>query len=298
MIKYIFIMFCMLASLNFISAQKAEGGGAYIINNGKLINCIVKDNYALNGFGVAGNSGEVINSNITDNQYLNTSIVNPGDMYLNDGKVFTPEYDGVGNLIFPEGYDASDIIGICFWSNTNNNYLDGKFWVISVDEVEVFWCPNGMTNGDGYDPIDIDSIYNFSNSDAALLDFNGIRNTSFIVNEPGFIENPTASYALTINNCAAKYSYEYQRLPGSPANWFLPSIGQLRMLEKEMEKVNEVLTKLEKSLISGWFWSSNEVNQQQAWKYYFPITSNMPAYGTKKSNAKVRAMSIISINKK
>jgi hypothetical protein len=155
-----------------------------------------------------------------------------------------------------------------------------------------------MTNGNGYDPIDIDSIYNFSNSDAALLDFNGARNTAFIVNEPGFIENPTASYALTVNNCAAKYCYEYLRLPEEPASWFLPAIGQLRTLEKEMTKVNEVLTKLGKSTVSGWFWSSNEVNQQQAWKYYFPITSNPPAYGSKKSNAKTRAMSIISINKK
>lgn len=296
--KYIIIIYSLLIFLTFTSAQNAEGGGVYIINNGKLINCIVKDNYALNGFGVGGDSGEVINSNIIDNKYLNTSIVNPGDMYLNDGKVFSPEYDGSGNLIIPDGYNTSDIIGICFWSNTNNNYMDGRFWVISVDETQIFWSPNGMTNGTGYSPIDIDSLYNFGSSDAALLDFDGTRNTAFIVNEPGFIESPTASYALTINNCAAKYCYEHKRLPGKPASWFLPSIGQLRALEKEMTNVNTVLTKLGKPSISGWFWSSNEVNQQQAWKYHFPYTNNPPAYGSKKTNAKVRAMSIISINKK
>lgn len=299
MIKYRFITICLLMMMvSITTAQEAAGGGAYIINNGKLINSIVKDNYALSGFGVAGTSGEIINSTIIDNQYLNTAIVNPGDMYLNDGKVFSPEYDGSGNLIFPEGYDASDIVGVCFWSNTNNNYLDGKFWVISVDETSTPWCPNGMTGGQGYNPIDIDSLYNYPNADVALMDFDGMRNTKFIVTEPGFIENPTASYALTTSNCAAKYCYEYMRQPEKAAVWFLPSLGQLRALEKELTKVNEVLTKLGKSIISDWFWSSNEYERQQAWQYNFPITSNQPYRGMKNANAKVRAMSIVAINKK
>ncbi len=39
-------------------SQESEGGGAYIRNNGKLINCIVRENYASNGFGVAGTAGD------------------------------------------------------------------------------------------------------------------------------------------------------------------------------------------------------------------------------------------------
>jgi len=283
-------------SASVICAQTAEGGGVYIKNNGKLINSIVTNNYAVTGFGVAGTSGEVINSTIKDNLYLKTSIVNPGDMFFEDGVVYTPKFDENGDLVFPEGYSASDVVGVCFWSNTNNNYLDGRSWVLAVDESTTIWCPNGMTGSSGYNPIDIPDLFNFPNAEAALMDYEGKANTTLIVNEPGFVQNPPMSYALTINNCAAKYCYEYHRISGEEAKWFLPSMGQLRVLEDVITLVNTVMSKLGKPTITGEYWSSNEYSRQGAWSYYFPHTTKQPANSSKSLVFKVRPMSIIEQN--
>lgn len=299
MIQKIKILLLLLSSFVFLSvvySQTAEGGGVYIRNNGKLINSIVTNNYAVTGFGVAGTAGEVINSTIKDNFYLKTSIVNPGDLFFDDGVVYTPQYDTNGNLVFPEGYSASNVVGVCFWSNTNNNYMDGRSWIVAVDESNTIWCPNGMTGGSGYNPIDIPGLFNFLNAEAALMDYEGRENTYLIVNEPGFVQNPPMSYALTIANCAAKYSHEYKRLSGEEATWFLPSLGQLRVLENELTLVNHVLTKLGKTTITGNHWSSNEYSRQQAWSYFFPHTSQQPANTTKSVSLKVRPMSIVAHN--
>ena len=53
-ILYIIVLFVGYACNGIVSAQTAEGGGVYIQNNGKLINSIVYNNYAVTGFGVAG----------------------------------------------------------------------------------------------------------------------------------------------------------------------------------------------------------------------------------------------------
>ena len=289
----------LLSSFVFLAvaySQTAEGGGVYIRNNGKLINSIVTNNYAVTGFGVAGTTGEVMNSTIKDNFYLKTSIVNPGDLFFDDGVVYTPQYDTNGNLVFPEGYSASNVVGVCFWSNTNNNYMDGRSWIIAVTESNTIWCPNGMTGSSGYNPIDIPGLFNFPNAEAALMDYEGRMNTSLIVNEPGFVQNPPMSYALTITNCAAKYSYEYKRISGEEAKWFLPSLGQLRVLEDELTLVNHVLMKLGKTTISENHWSSNEYSRQQAWSYFFPHSSQQPANTAKSVSLKVRPMSIITHN--
>jgi hypothetical protein len=293
---WFFILLICILQTSVIYAQTAQGGGVYIRNNGKMINCIVTNNYAVTGFGVAGTAGEVINSTIKDNFYLKTSIVNPGDLFFNDGVVYTPQYDTNGNLVFPAGYSSSDVMGICFWSNTNNNYMDGRSWIVAVDESVSIWCPNGMTGSNGYNPIDIPELFNFSNAEAALMDYEGRANTSLIVNEPGFVENPTMSYALTIANCAAKYSYEYRKIPGEDAKWFLPSLGQLRVLENELTLVNQLLGKLGKSIVTGSYWSSNEYSRQLAWSYFFPHTSQQPANSSKSASLKIRPVSIVTHN--
>lgn len=295
-IKILFLFFSSFVLLTVVYSQTAEGGGVYIRNNGKLINSIVTNNYAVTGFGVAGTAGEVMNSTIKDNFYLKTSIVNPGDIFFDDGVVYTPQYDTNGNLVFPEGYSASNVVGVCFWSNTNNNYMDGRSWIIAVTESNTIWCPNGMTGGSGYNPIDIPDLFNFSDAEAALMDYGGKENTSLIVNEPGFVQNPPKSYALTINNCAAKYCYEYKRQAGEEAMWFLPSLGQLRVLDEVLTLVNQVMTKLGKTTISGMYWSSNERRRNEAWAYYFPHTSQQPANKSKSLNYKVRPISIVAHN--
>ncbi len=66
-----FMFLCLLTYNLSTFAQTAEGGGAYI-NGGRLINSVIVNNYATNGFGVSGSSGEVLNCNILDNYSLLT----------------------------------------------------------------------------------------------------------------------------------------------------------------------------------------------------------------------------------
>lgn len=289
----LFSVIILLSVSLSLSAQNSEGGGVYIKNNGKIENCIIYNNYASNGFGISGTAGEVNNCNIVNNYYLGYSNIQTGDLMMDDGTVYHPTYDAAGNIVFPSGYSLSNVIGVCFWTNANNDYLQGRFWVVAVDEVQRYWCPNGLTNNNGWNPVDINSLYNFNDAILALTDYDGKGNTTKIVNYPAFVYYANgASDTLNTSNCAAKYCYKYRYSTGQSPVWFLPSLGQLRELEKGRTVMNTVLSKLGKSQLSGWYWSSNEVSQQQAWAYYFPYSTNLPAYKDKKSNQKVRPVAI------
>ena len=68
---------------NNVDTNQAKGGGAYIQNNGKLLNCVVSFNRADNGFGVAGTTGDVINNTITQNYgtHCGTVVDYDGNLY-------------------------------------------------------------------------------------------------------------------------------------------------------------------------------------------------------------------------
>lgn len=55
------------------TTSPSKGGGAYLQNDGSLINCVVAFNMANNGYGVAG-AGKVINNTITSNTYAPLAV--------------------------------------------------------------------------------------------------------------------------------------------------------------------------------------------------------------------------------
>lgn len=75
----------MLNNLAYNNADttQAKGGGAYIQNNGQLLNCVVSYNRADNGFGVAGTTGDVVNNTITQNSgtHCGTLVDYDGHLY-------------------------------------------------------------------------------------------------------------------------------------------------------------------------------------------------------------------------
>lgn len=278
-----------------IVAQTAAGGGAYLQNNGKLINCIVTGNYAVTGFGVSGTLGSsVVNCNITGNLYLSTQIVTPGDMVMSDGSVYTPQYDTNGNLIFSDGHTAADVVGVCFWTNGNNDYINAKSWVIAVTEnASLPWTPTV-----NYQQVDITTPYasgdliDFSLASAALIDKDGFGNTAKILSDNRFInDNTNGTYLQTTANCAAKYCNQYNSQVGV---WFLPSLGQLLELYNSFNTVNTVLGKLHQTTIStSPYWSSTELDHEEAWR--FDLSTGNGLRGDKGSApSRVRAMKIIS----
>ena len=62
---------------------------------------------------VAGESGDVVNCTVKDNSYLKQPLCILVISCLAMEK-YLPKYNINGDLIFPDGYDASDVIGICF----------------------------------------------------------------------------------------------------------------------------------------------------------------------------------------
>ena len=287
--KILSILFLMILSHSIV-AQTAAGGGAYLQNNGKLINCIVTGNYAANGFGVSGTSGSsVLNCNITGNLYLSTQIVTPGDMVMSDGSVYTPQYDTKGNLIFSDGHTAADVVGVCFWTNGNNDYINAKSWVIAVTEnTSLQWTP--AVNNQQVDittPYASGDLIDFSDPSAALIDKDGFGNTAKIVSDSRF----TGTSLQTTANCAAKYCNLYNSQVGV---WFLPSLGQLQELYNSVNTVNTVLGKLNRTAIStSPYWSSTELDSEEAWRFDFSAGNGLR--GDKGSApSRVRAMKIIS----
>ncbi|HRT79238.1 MAG TPA: hypothetical protein P5085_08350, partial [Paludibacteraceae bacterium] len=288
--KRINLLLVSISLLPFFSfSQNGEGGGAYLQNNGKLYNSIVTHNSSVQGFGVSGTSGEIANSNIVYNTCLPYDVMNIGDLLFDDGTLYRLSYDTNGNIVFPTGYSASRVVGVCCWRNKLNRYENSRNWFIAVDEAQTYWCPNGYVNGGGWNPPDIPNLYNFSDPAAALVDESGKSNTQTIVNCSCFIFRPNGeSDTLNTSNCAAKYCTEYKK---GGFQWYLPSLGQMYQLEKNLTVINNVLNKLGKIQISNsLYWTSTEISSQQAWQYSFPSSSMRPQYGTKKSNFKVRPM--------
>jgi len=279
-----FVILCFVILSRSVFAQTAEGGGAYIQRSGKIVNSVILNNYALNGFGVSGTSGgEVTNCSIRNNYYLNTSIVSPGDIVFDDGSVYTP--NSSGDLVFPAGYTSSNVIGVCFWSNTNNDYRLGRFWMVAVNEVaSMKWAPGVPDN-----PIDIPDLYNYGDPSITVIDYGGVSNTNLIVNATGHL-----SYITTLN-CAALYCKKYSA-GGSSVSWCLPAMGQLRQLELQLTTVNAVLSKLGKTQMTQMtegYWTSNETTDQEAWSYVFGSSTSWNRKNKVSNPQKVRPIAII-----
>lgn len=277
-----FMFLCLLTYNLSTFAQTAEGGGAYI-NGGRLINSVIVNNYATNGFGVSGSSGEVLNCNILDNYYLNSTIAKVGDLVFDDGSVYTPVFNSSDQIIFPSGYGANNVIGVCFWSNANNYFRSGYYWIVSVQETSMSWAP-GVPNN----PIDVTGLYDFGDPATVILDFNGYENSKLIINDVDH------SGSLTISNCAAKYCLNYSQ-GGTYVTWFLPAMGQLREMEKAHSSINSLLTKLGKATLAGRYWSSDEIawnDKNGAWTYNFP-QSGQASGVDKKNTVKVRPIAFV-----
>lgn len=274
------IILLILYSLSVV-AQSSEGGGAYIVNNGKLTNCILTKNYAGNGFGASGIAGQVLNCTIQGNLYLNKALVYVGDVLLNDGSIYTPQKNSDGSIVSIPANVQTNAVGVCFWTNGNNDYLNAKAWIIAINESSATWAPTVNNQ-----QVDIANLFNFSDPSGAITDKDGAGNTTKIISDPQFTSTP-----LTTTNCAATYCNQY----GTVGEWFLPSLSQSRELSRSITTINKILAALNKTQISTTekYWTSTEVAPWGAWLYDFS-TSGV-TYSNQKSKdtlLKVRAMRI------
>lgn len=103
----------------------------------------------------------------------------------------------------------------------------------------------------------------------AFTDFNGRQNTKNIIaaSTDSAITN-TASYAAGFCNLYSRTNANGKGL--TAGRWWLPSIGELLMIYANMQKINYCLSLISGAtpLVRGWYWSSSESSDANAWGLY------------------------------
>ncbi len=102
-------------------------------DNALCIGSVVRNNQALDGFGVAGAAGHLINSTVVQNEVLPVDTVDfqPGDIYCGDGKIRdTAAY---------RKRDTMDAIGIVYWCRFDSDVPYPRGAVVSLEEFQGQW---------------------------------------------------------------------------------------------------------------------------------------------------------------
>ena len=74
--------------------------------------------------------------------------------------------------------------------------------------------------------------------------------------------------------------------------WGLPTVKQLKVLAKHIEKVNECIRQNNGFEISGWFWSSEEKGESEAWNV--DMRCGAISVGNKTRDGYVRAVCVLN----
>ena len=149
----------------------------------------------------------------------------------------------VGDILYEDNSESESVgkaIGVVF-------YVDGTKqhgWAVALnDEGELSWGPNWVST----------SAPDRTSLAGALADVNGYANTQKILSH----ENPADIYypafeALDFSN-----------------GWYLPAVGQLKKLYRNLDKVNAGLSAAGGTVISteegNEFWSSTEYSSSSSW---------------------------------
>lgn len=214
-----------------------------------------------NGGGVyVKSSGEVRNCIVQQNMAV-AYYPKVGDAYCTDGSFLAREDINDGN--------KSRIRGIVFWVNPDPDADAGnRGWVMALEGRPSQWAKSGTREAD-----ECVTGVSFLSAGEALADTAGHAHTEAIKNSSSF--NP--------DNCeAAQYCWTYRATQGE--NWYLPAVGQLRILFDVWKEVVETYWVIDaEAKLKGWYlpdynvWylSSSEDgnNLKQIWVFSMASTS-------------------------
>lgn len=161
------------------------------------------------------------------------STIAIGDILCTDNTIVKPS-------VWPmEGKTA---MGIVFYVDNT----DEHGWAVHLQDqgTSVPWTPDGLET-------DIPSLTNYINSRDAVMDLDGYLNTANIQNAGNASTYP-AAYAVDFAN-----------------GWYLPAIGQLRILTSEINTINtslQIVGGTQFPVNTGWdYWSSTEASFNMAY---------------------------------
>ncbi|MDR1756561.1 MAG: hypothetical protein LBR65_06370 [Culturomica sp.] len=170
------------------SRGQGNGGGVYLEDDAVCIGCVIRDNKALDGFGVAGAAGHLINSTIVQNEILPVDTVEfqPGDIYCGDGKIRdTAAY---------RKRDTMDAIGIVYWSRFDATFPYPRGAVVALEEFQSEWGQDifvGENSQIGYSAKGIDPAL------AMVMDTACYTKTRYIYEEIKALGGDPLSYAAS-----------------------------------------------------------------------------------------------------
>lgn len=177
-----------------------------------------------------------------------------------DSKPQTPK-NNIGELfIFPDGTK-----GVVFYLDEN-----GRGLAVSLNESEEVWDNSANFK-------DIDSLYNVENGETYFNYVEGQRNSQLILSRLG-------NHAQAAHWC---------KLQGE--GWYLPSCGELFVLMQVVDEIpmfSEALRSAVGGEIDGWYWSSTERNDEEAWNVN---SSSRSSSEDKEERIKVRAIRSFTI---
>lgn len=177
------------------------------------------------------------------------------------------------NIVQKRNNDVGEIISFADGTKGMVFYLDekGQGLAVSLSEGEEVWDNNFRIK-------DIDSLLNVENGEGSFNYGEGQRNTQVILSSLG-------------NKARAAY---WCSLQGE--GWYLPSCGELFVLMRVVDD-NLIFANALRSAaggkIDGWYWSSTERNEEEAWNVN---NSGRCSSEDKEEKIKVRAIRAFTIN--
>ncbi len=118
--------------------QTIEGGGVYLETGARMINSLVTGNKAKEGYGIAGGDAVLLNCTVCRNFSVRElrSGVQPGDIFCANGEIV--------DLTAYESRTEKDAIGVVFWVNSDAFVLQGRFYVMALEEAFKAWGTKGV----------------------------------------------------------------------------------------------------------------------------------------------------------
>lgn len=267
--------------------QTAKGGGAYVQNNGSLLNCVLAYNYANNGAAVAGSDGILTNNTITSN----FTVANCGTVNDIDGNIYT-----------------TVVIGEQCWMRENlrtTRFADGtaiKFESANVDEAISGLPQRYNPNGNADNVATYGYLYNWhavmrgsTSSNANPSGVRGVCPTGWHVPSEAewtqlttYLQNHTAFLCGNENTHIAK---AMSATTGWASNATVCSVGNQQNLNNSSGFNVLPAGKFYRFYVVGssvlgyadfsnkaYLWSATELNNGSA--YYHTLSNNSSVFGT------------------
>lgn len=184
-----------------------------------------------------------------------------GDIAFYDGSAWQRLAAGAPGTVLTMGED-----GLPAWQKIPGP-LDSLLEVTLPNDETIYAHPRDNCEGIQWGPfVNITALADITTLEAANMDFAGRANTAAIVAQLG--DNGGIAYSAKVCEDLVAFGFD---------DWYLPAAGELNELHKQLGPGGSG------QITSAAFWSSTEINTNQAWGQSFFVSSGGQIQGIKSS---------------